>query len=290
MSHGHTAGRGALLGLAAYLLLAGLKLGVGVWGRSRALVADAVNNLSDVAASVAVLVGIWVARQPADRVHRYGHGRAETVAALVVATLMAVAGLEVALGSVRAALASPGEPPAPAAVWVAGGSAAVALTLGQYLHYLGRRTGSHALRAQAHDLLADAAASAAALAGAAGARLGYRWLDPVAGLAVAAFILRTAFRLGAEGACLLMDGFDADRLDRIARRVAAVDGVRAVYEVRARQLGPAVRVDVTIGVDPHLTVAEGHAVAERVEEALAADLGVEGAMVHVEPHGEAPAR
>lgn len=282
-----TGKRGALTGLAAYSLLAAVKLVVGFWAGSRAMVADGINNVTDVVASVAVLVGLRVAVRPADAEHRYGHWKAETLAALLVSAVMGAVGLEVAVGAAGALL-----DPAPltgaggaglVAAVVAAGAAALMLILSLYNRALGRRLRCEPLAALAYDQLADALASTAALVGVVGARFGLAWLDPLAGLVVAGFILRTAYRVGREGAHALMDGFDTSRLRQIRERVSEVAGVQAVHDVRARQAGPAVLVDVTIGVDHNLTVAQGHDVAEQVERKLDGFLDIAGVMVHVEP-------
>ncbi|MCG0239591.1 MAG: cation diffusion facilitator family transporter [Firmicutes bacterium] len=275
--------RGAAVGLAAYIGLAGLKLGVGFWSGSRALVADGINNLTDIAGTLAVLLAMRVAGRPADADHQYGHQRAETLATVIVSGIMATVAVEIGLGAVRALLDPARAAPRPEAAWAAAFGALVMVAVWQYNLRLGRRLGSPALLAAAADHLSDALSSLVALAGVAGAELGLPWLDPVAGLVVAGFILRTAWEIGREGAHQLLDGFDAAQLEAIRARVAEVEGVAAVYDVRARYMGPAVLVDVTIGVDRNLTVAEGHGVAERVESHLRGWCAIDRVMVHVEP-------
>lgn len=264
--------------------LAAVKLTTGLWAGSRALMADGVNNLLDLVAGCAVLAAIRIARRPADAEHRYGHRRAETVAALFVAGLMLVAAVEVAMGAVRALWQPAGlAAPAPLALWVAAGAAAVKGGLALLKERVGRQSVSDALTAAAADDLADVLATLAVIFGIAGARLGAPWLDPVAGLAVAALILRGAWRVARDGAHLLMDGFDLSELEGIRRRVTPVPGVRRVRDVRARRSGPAVHVDVVITVDRELSVVDGHAIAQRVEDDLARHLGHAEVMVHVEP-------
>lgn len=280
-----TAVRGAWAGILSNVVLAGVKMAVGVTARSQAVVADGLNNLTDVLGSLAVLIGVQVARRPADAEHRYGHERAETLAAFFVAGLMGAVALEVTVSAVQSLAAGGTSAPGLAAVAVSGGSVIIKEALYRWKSALATRLGSAALRAGAWDDRADALASLAALAGTVGGRAGVPWLDPVAGLAVAGFILRAAWRLGVEGAHTLMDGFSSARLAEIRHRVAACGGVRAVHDVRARHHGERVLVDVTIGVERTLTVAEGHTVAEGVERELAGHLGIVGVMVHVEPDG-----
>jgi cation diffusion facilitator family transporter len=275
--------RGAWLSILTYALLTGVKLTVGSWAGSQALVADGVNNATDVAGAVAVLFGLRIAGRPADDDHRYGHQKAETVAAVVVASIMGLAGLNVAVSAAGAAFDPARAAPHPASVWVGVASAAVMLGVFGYNLWLARRTGSRALAAAAYDNRSDALASLAAVAGMAGAQVGWHWADPAAGLLVGLVILRTAWHIGIDAAHHLMDGFDTADLQRIRARVATVDGVLKVHELRARHLGSGTAVEVTIAVHPGLSVVEAHRVSDRVEEALLGFLSIEHVHVHVEP-------
>lgn len=286
--------RGAWLGIAAYALLSAVKIAVGWRAGSRAVLADGLNNLTDVLASVAVLWGIRAAARPADAEHRYGHGRAETVAQLVVGTVMGLVGLDVCVGALQAALTPRLEPPAPYAALVALAAAAVMGGVYLYNRALAQRTGSLALRAAARDHRADVLVSLGTAVGIWGAQRGWPWLDPVAGMVVGVLVVRTAWRLLVEATHDLLDGFEPERLQRLRRRIAGVPGVQGVRDLRGRRLGKASAIDVTITVDPDLTVEQSHAVADRVEQALRRDPDIQLVHVHVEPHsapaGRPPAR
>ncbi|QIA26503.1 cation transporter [Thermaerobacter sp. PB12/4term] len=283
--------KGAWLSAASYVVLSAVKIGVGWRAGSRGMLADGLNNLTDVLASVAVLWGIRAAARPADAEHRYGHGRAETVAQLVVGTVMGMVGLNVGLSALQAALAPNLEPPEPYAAGVGLAAAAVMAAVYFYNRALARRTGSPALRAAARDHSSDALVSLGTVVGIWGAGRGWTWLDPVAGVVVGLLVVRTAWRLASEATHELLDGFEPERVQRLGRRVARVPGVETVRDVRGRRLGKATAIDVTITVDPGLTVEESHAVADRVEQVLRQDPDVTHVHVHVEPHrGKGPAR
>ena len=276
--------RGAWLSIAAYVLLSTVKVLVGWRAGSRGMLADGLNNLTDVLASIAVLWGIRAAAAPADAEHRYGHGRAETVAQVIVGTVMALVGLNVGAGALQALFVPGGQPPDPYAAWVGLAGAAIMGAVYVYNRRLARRTGSIALLAAARDHRSDALVSLGTVVGIWGSGRGWPWLDPVAGLVVALLVVRTAWRLMAEATHELLDGYDSERLVRLGRRVAAVPGVKAVRDVRGRRLGKVSAIDVTITVDPRLTVEESHAVADRVEQALRQDPDIQHVHVHVEPH------
>ncbi len=275
--------QGAWLSILAYVCLTALKLGVGWWTGSKALSADGVNNLTDVMGSVAVLFGLRIAGRPADDDHRYGHQRAETVAAIVVASIMGLVGLDVLVSATRAVFRPDLAAPHPVSILVGLGSALVMLGVYTYNIRLARRTGSKALAAAAYDNRSDALTSLGAVAGIAGAQLGWRWTDPAAGVAVALVILHTAWQIGVEAAHALTDGFDTELLDHIRKQVVGVAGVVQVREARARYLGNTVAVEVTVSVSPNLGVVEAHAISEQVERTLLADGAVGHVHVHVEP-------
>lgn len=283
--------KGAWLSIATYCLLAAVKLVVGWLSGSQAIAADGVNNATDVLGSVAVLLGLKIAQRPADNEHRYGHERAEGVASLVVATIMGLASLEVGRGAVLS-LVSPGRAaPEAWSLWVALGSAAVLLAIYAYNLRLARRCCSKALEAAAYDHLSDVFISLGAAAGIVGSQLGWYWADPLAGLAVAALIARTAWSIGSEAAHMLMDGFaDQKRIDALHEVVMGVAGVTGVQRLRARLLGSRVHVDVTVLVPCHYSIVEAHAVADRVEEALIRVDDVREVHVHVEPDVAAQAK
>ncbi|HWI66236.1 MAG TPA: cation diffusion facilitator family transporter [Symbiobacteriaceae bacterium] len=277
--------KGAWVSILSYVILTALKLGAGWWAGSKALTADGVNNLTDVIGSVAVLLGLRIAMRPADDDHRYGHQRAETVAAVVVATVMGLVGLDVAMSAAATVFRPDLQTPHPAAVVVGLGSAAVMSGVYLYNIRLAKATGSKALAAAAYDNRSDALTSLGAVAGIIGAQLGWRWTDPVAGVVVAAIIIRTAWHIGAEAAHALSDGAGSAVTRRFRDEIAGVAGVASVVEVRARYMGNLLAVDVTIGVAPHIDVVEAHEICDRVEQQLRAPGDVQHVHVHVEPYG-----
>lgn len=276
--------KGAWLSISTYLCLTAAKLTVGYLSGSQAITADGLNNATDVLGSVAVLYGLKIAQRPADEDHRYGHERAEGVAALVVATIMGLVSLDVGFSAARSIFSPSSETPALWSLWVALGASAVMLAVYAYNLNLAKQTGSKALEAAAHDHRSDALTSVGAGVGILGAQLGLTWADPLAGFVVALMIARTAWGIGREAAHMLMDGFaDVDRLRALRAEVKQVDGVTKVRSIRCRHLGSLVAVDVTVAVPGHLSVVEAHEVADRVEAALTAQDDVQEVVVHIEP-------
>lgn len=283
-SGAETSQKGAWVSIVTYTILTATKLTVGMVAGSQAMTADGLNNATDVLGSIAVLYGLKVAQRPADEDHRYGHERAEGVAALVVATIMGLVSVDIGWSAARSIFTPAAEPPAAWSIWVALGAALIMLAVYTYNLRLAKRCNSKALEAAAYDNRSDALISLGAAAGILGAQLGWTWADPLAGLIVALMIARTAWGIGTESAHMLMDGFtDTERIKLLRSEVKQVEGVTRVQNLRCRHLGSLVAVDVTVTVPGHLTVIEAHEVADRVEAMLHAQEDIQEVHVHVEP-------
>ncbi|NOJ70653.1 cation diffusion facilitator family transporter [Paenibacillus alvei] len=283
---------GAWVGIIGNILLAGVKGIAGFFSGSQALIADAFHSASDVAGSFAVLVGLKAAKRPPDKDHPYGHGKAETIAAIVVSVLLLVVGIELAISAVKSIWHGSVVVPEWYALAAIILSIAVKEGMFQYKFRLGKRLSSQALIANAWEHRSDVYSSIAALAGVGaamiGGKLGISWLlymDPVAGAVVALLVLRMGYRLVLDSIHSTMDHVLHDEdANPLIRAVQSVDGVITVDELRAREHGHYVIVDVKISVNPRLTVAEGHTVAKRVKKHLMQRfIHVADVFVHVNP-------
>lgn len=275
--------KGAWLSIIAYIALSAIKLVVGATAGSEALLADGYNNATDIVASIAVLVGLKISRKPPDRDHRYGHFRAETVAALIASFIMAVVGIQVLYQAVSKLFASGTESPDMISAWTAIFSAAVMLLVYRYNSRLARRINSKALMAAAADNRSDALVSIGAFAGIIGAIVGWVWLDPLAAVIVGLIICKTAWGIFKDASHALTDGFDENELAGIKDTIMTSPGVKGVKDIKARVLGSHVLVDVTIQVQHHLNVVESHAITEVIEERLLDRHQISHAHIHIEP-------
>ena len=288
--HYHEASHATLWGAGVMLGLAAAKLLVGWWGTSTALVADGFHTLSDLGSSVVVLVGLKIASRPPDRGHPYGHGRAEGIAARLVAfaLLAVVAGiLWEAARELHAPQLRP--PPHPLVLVVAATSVVVKELLYRYKRRVSEHTGSQAVLADAWHHRSDALSSLPVLIGAGGAIIGGgRWvlLDPSAALVVAGFIFIAAGSILKQTAPELLDkGIDQETIDRLKALARTVPGARDVEATRGRRSGLGLLVELHVEVDPKASVEAGHRVAQRVRDALlASDEHVTDAVIHIEPY------
>lgn len=282
---------GAIVGIIGNLFLAILKWWVGIYANSRALVADAVNSASDVAGSLVVLIGLRAAKQPPDEEHPYGHGKAESIAAIIVAVLLVLVGFEIGRSSMRAFF-EPIEAPKSTAIWAVLASIVIKEGMFRYTYQLGKKLNSDALIITAYDHRSDVFSSLAALTGIVfallGDVLGIEWLeyaDPVAGLFVSILILKMALQLGKESIFNTLDQVlgDEDTLE-FRRVVEEVPEVKKIDELHARVHGHYVIVDIKISVDPFMTVEKGHRVGKVVKKKLMEQKSVENVFVHINPY------
>ncbi|WDL96190.1 cation diffusion facilitator family transporter [Alicyclobacillus sp. ALC3] len=265
---------------------------IGITAGSEALFADAVHSAADVVGSLAVIVGLRIARKPPDEDHPYGHGKAELITTALVALLLIGAGVEVAYTSLHA-LFLPARAPALIAAIAAFLSIFIKEVMFQYTYRLGRRMNSASLVASAYDHRSDVFSSIAALIGILLSDLGsavhVQWLkhmDAVAGALVALLVLRIGYGLLRDSSQTLMDRTAPDKdLAGYALCVSQTSGVMRLDDLRVRDHGQYVILDVEVSVDAAISVAEGHSIASQVKTNLQAQFSrVADALVHVNPY------
>lgn len=281
----------AWVGIVGNIGLAIIKGIVGWLAGSRALVADAVHSASDVVGSIAVLIGIRAAKLPPDKDHPYGHGKAESIAAIIVAVLLFVVGLEIAVSAIKS-FNEPIQVPRVMAIYAVIFSIVVKELMFRYKYNLGKKYHSEALLVDAWHHRSDVFSSFAALIGIgasiAGGYIGVPWLvyaDPLAGLFVSVLIVKMAWGLGKQSIHNAMDHVLHDEDTAEMRKIAlAVEGVFSVDEFFAREHGHYVIIDLKIGVDPYITVEEAHAIGKKVKASLTKSDYVHDVRIHINPH------
>lgn len=285
------------LGLAANVILAVLKTAIGILGHSQALLADGINSTSDVVYYSVVAIFMRAARKPPDEEHPYGHRQLENIAALVVGAFVITTGVAIFWDSINGTfdlLSGAGAPPMVAwvSLFVALGTVAAKVGLWIFTSRIGRRTKNVAIHALAADHRNDIFSASAAAVGIFLGRLGYAWVDPLAGALVALFVLRTGVDIVRDTASELMDM----TLERSVRKeiesiTQGIQGVQSIDEIRAHRFGPYLVLNLTIVVDGAMSVGEGDAIASRVETELVRQMSlVREVHVHYHPRAARDAR
>jgi len=275
--------RGAIISIAAYILLSAMKLSVGYMADSQALRADGLNNATDIAASLAVLIGLRLSRKPPDEDHLYGHWKAETVASLVASFIMMAVGLQVLYQAVISIFDGKAESPDLIAAWTGVICAVIMYVVYRYNRKLSAQINSQAVMAAARDNLSDALVSIGTVVGIVGSQFGLPWLDPLTAVIVGLIICKTAWDIFHDASHRLTDGFDEEKVYAYKKTVLAVPEVAGVKDIRARNYGSNTVVDIVILVDASLNIREAHDISTSVENKLMEDHGVYDVHAHVEP-------
>jgi len=274
--------RATLIAVGGNGLLLGAK-GLGAWMTgSSAIYADAANSASDLVYSVLMMIGLWLAIQPADAGHPHGHRRIEPLVSLAIGVMMALAGIEAARMGIDTWRAGPQLVTSVWAPLILCIAMVVKIAMYYAVRRLGRAARSPALLASARDNLADVLTSGTAIVGVLVNRLGIPLADPVAALLVSLWIFRSALEVLRESFRDLVGGAASPELSG-----AVIEAVRSVPGVLGTDRAIQVRVDVHINMRSGATLDEVHRVSHAVRAAVEAIEGVDHAFVHVEPMREA---
>src|SRR5213596_677278 len=279
--------RVALLGLVINVVLASVKIVAGVVGHAYVLIADGMESALDVAGSIVIWGGLTVAARPPDRTHPYGHGKAEPIAALVVAVCVLAAAIGLAIESVREIL-TPHHGPAPFTLAILVVVIVIKEILFRYVNRIGQDLESTAVQTDAWHHRSDALTSAAAFIGISVALIGgegWQSADDWAALFACAVIAANGIRLLRPAFYEIMDTAPRAKFVRsICQAATSVPGVVEVEKCRARKMGLDFYVDLHVGVDGKMSVHEGHEIAHRVKSAIQqSDSRVADVLVHIEP-------
>ncbi|QEA40578.1 cation transporter [Pistricoccus aurantiacus] len=266
----HLKTRITLVGAVVNLLLAGIKIVVGVIGHSQALVADGIHSLSDLLSDAVVLFASHSGSKAADAEHPYGHARFETVATVVIGVmLLIVAGSFIYDAVLR--LLDPAQLQVPS--WVVLPAAIISVLANEALyHYtarVGRRVGSRLIEANAWHHRSDALSSLIVIGAFSGGLVGLTWLDAVAAIIVATMFGVMGWQFVWQSTRELVDtGADPQTLEELAKVIDTVDGVRSHHDLRTRLMAGKVLIDVHLLVDPWISVSEGHRIGEEARRRL----------------------
>jgi cation diffusion facilitator family transporter len=277
--------KAALASIAASAGLTAAKAVVGLLTGSLAILSEAGHSLLDLAATVMTYFAVRVSGKPADAEHQYGHGKVESVTALVetgflfvLAAAVIVEAVERLVGGRAYAVAATA-----AAFAVIAVSIAVDFFRARSLYRIAERTASHALEADALHFGSDMWSSIAVLVGLGGVALGYSRADAVAALVVAVFICVAGWRLGRRTIDTLTDTAPAGVRERVTVIARQVPGVVSVERVRARPGGAVLFVELDVGVSRTLPLDRVAAIKERLTRAIRAELPAAEVTITTEP-------
>jgi len=254
---------------------------VGFHTGSIAVLGDAVHSLADFANNIVAFIATRIASAPPDQDHPYGHRKFETLAVFGIATLLSVLAIEIILGALdrdpRVVTQQRWE------LVLMLGVLVVNVGIAIWENRWARRLDSEILRADARHTLSDVLTTVAVIVGWQLAAHGYRWLDALASIIVAAMIFYLAYGLFQKAIPVLVERSIASP-EALSSVASAVSGVHETRRVRSREGGSGPAIELIVSVDPNLSTADSHAIADEIERAISEKFSVNDVTVHIEPH------
>jgi len=270
------------------IVLTAFQLFAGIFGRSVAMIADAIHGLSDLISTIIVMVGIKLANQKPDKQHPYGHERFECVAAILLSAILFATGAGIGWAGLQQILEREFRPMA-----VPGLIALIAAVVGivvkeamyWYKRHAAKKTNSSALMADAWHHRSDSLSSIGSFGGILGARLGFPILDAVAAIIICLFILKVAVDIFRDAVGRMTDKACDEQTEADMREaILARESVAGIDVLKTRLFGDKIYVDVEISVDGAYTLHDAHDVAQDVHDAIeTAFPTVKHCTVHVNP-------
>lgn len=276
------------VGIFGNVLLVIFKLFAGIIGNSAAMVSDAIHSASDVVATLVAFIGVRASKKEADSKHPYGHERIECVASLILGSILFMTGIGIGIASVKKIILGQSdgiESPKEIALIAAIISIVTKEVMFRYTRAVAKKLNSDAFMADAWHHRSDAFSSIGSLIGIGAAMLGFKIMDPIAGLIICIFIFKIAFDVIMVAISKMLDtSCGKEYEDKMTNFISAQEGVIGVDLLRTRTFGNKIYVDAEISVDGDLRLREAHSIAERVHNEVENNFdNIKHIMIHVNP-------
>ena len=284
--------RVTILGMLVNILLFIFKLVAGILGRSGAMIADAVHSASDFATDIVVLVFVRISSKPRDDDHKWGHGKYETLASLIIGVALFAVGIEIFVDSAEkiAAVIAGEIIPRPGAIAIVAAATSIIAkeALYQYTMRVGRKIDSPSVIANAWHHRSDALSSIGTMIGIGGAIwLGEKWriLDPLAAVVVSLFIVKVAVELIKPCIDELVERSLPEEVEnRIYELILSFPQVSSPHHLRTRRIGSYIAIEVHVRMDGAMPLSEAHGLASSIEARLKEEFGKNTHVgIHMEP-------
>lgn len=274
------------------VILSLLKFAAGIFGGSKAMIADAIHTVSDVFTTIIVIIGIRIAKKPCDKEHPYGHGKAEPIFAALLGIILFIAAIVTIKESIEPIRNQSFATPTFLALSAAVVSIIVKEAMYRVTYSAGLKINSLSIIADAWHHRSDALSSIGTFVGILGSMIGdwlnihyLKYLDPIAGVLVACLIFKVAYDIIKDAIKNLMDTSpDNEKIIKIRETVSAIDGVISVSQIKGRYVGRHLFIDMEIVVDSGITIEAGHYIAVQAKNKIMDAISdVFDVLVHVEP-------
>lgn len=266
------------------ILLSIIKILIGFFSKSNAMVADGIHSFSDVISTIGVIIGLKLSNKPADKEHPYGHERIESLVSLLLSIMLFLVALGIGMSGASDILNKTFTIPSMLAIFAALLSILAKEWMYFYTMKYAKLIDSASLKADAWHHRSDSLSSLGALMGIIGARIGFPILDPLASLIICILILKVSYEIAKQSISQLVDeSAKDDTITEIISKINSIDDVRKIDSVKTRLHSTKIYVDVEISVDSFLTVEEGHDIAIKVHNLIEENRKIKHCMVHVNP-------
>jgi cation diffusion facilitator family transporter len=288
--YGNKAGlRAVQISTAGMFLVAAIQFAIAGIGGSAGLFADALHNLGDVLTTIALWIAFVLSNRAANHRYTYGYYRSEDLAGIFIVLVIIASAVAAAIESIQKLTSGA----APTQLYLSMAAALIGVAgneiLAQYKITVGKRINSVPLIADGQHSRIDGLTSLAAFIGLIGVALGFPKADPLAGLIITVVILTVVYSTTRSVLQRLLDAVDPRLIPSILTTASEVPGVESVTDPRARWVGHTLHVSLNIEVDPEITLASAHDIAEEVRHRLFHQInGISAAIIHTDPagHGE----
>ena len=280
-SYGTMAG---IFGIVTNFILVVIKLFIGILSFSISIIADAINNLSDMGSSLLTIIGFKISNKPADKDHPYGHQRVEYIISLIIAMVIAFVGLELFTTSIEKII-TPDEIKFEVITFVVLG-VAIVLKAVQGLFYLSasKKIDSLSLKASAKDSINDCISTTAVLIGTIISKVSGYNVDGIVGILVSGFIMYSAVMLIKETMSpLIGEKPDPELVEKVSRTVLSYPKILGIHDMITHLYGPSkVFISLHAEVDANENVLVSHDLIDNIEQDIKKEFGIE-LVIHMDP-------
>ena len=264
-----------------------MKILAGVFGNSTAIIADGLHSASDIITSIGILIGNKISRKPRDEEHQYGHEKAESLVAFVLAAVLIIVAVEIGYKGV-AALFNLNEIQVPTLLPLI--VALISIGVKEYQYQItirvAKKINSSSLKADAWHHRSDALSSIAAFIGIGGAMLGFKILDPIASIIVALVVVKVGIDILKSSCDELMDSsISKADINKIKSLVENDEKICGIKDFKSRKYGSVAYIDMSIFIDNNKTLEEAHNIADNLENDIISKLSyIKEINIHTEPY------
>lgn len=276
------------VGVLGNVALTIFKLFAGIMGNSQAMVSDALHSLSDVFATLVAYIGVKFSRKEADHDHPYGHERIESLASIILAIILFITALEIGKSGIESiALKTYSHKSLPGVLALVAAIVSIVTKEGMFwytMHYA-NKLDSQAFRADAWHHRSDAISSIGALVGIGFSMIGYPIFDSIASILICMMILKVGYDILVDGINKLIDKRCDEQLENRIRQIAlSQSGVLGIDDLKTREFGSKIYVDIEIRVKGDLSLIHAHGIADYVHDAVEKEFPeCKHCMVHINP-------